>query len=90
MTCEPLLDEFNGNQVLATAAYNAGPTNVVRWLPQCGHVPADLWVDTVPYFETRRYVRAVLVCATIFDWRLNARATRITERMAPVAQPQLG
>jgi soluble lytic murein transglycosylase len=85
-----LLDEFNGSQVLATAAYNAGPNKVVRWLPQCGRVPADLWVDTLPYFETRRYVRAVLVYTTIFDWKLNARATRITERMAPVAQPQSG
>ena len=86
-----LLDEFNGSQVLATAAYNAGPNKVVRWLPQCGRVPADLWVDTLPYFETRRYVRAVLVYATIFDWKLNAaEATRITERMAPVAQLQTG
>jgi len=41
----------------------------VSWLPEDGVVEADRWIDTIPFSETRRYVRAVLAYSTIFEWR---------------------
>ncbi len=80
-----LLDRFDGHEVLATAAYNAGPRRVLRWLPPDDALPADVWVDTIPFDETRKYVRAVLFYSTIFDWKLDRRVDRrLLLRMRPV------
>jgi soluble lytic murein transglycosylase len=78
-----VLDRFDNNIPLAAAAYNAGPHNVKKWLPQDEALPADLWVETVPFKETRNYVQAVLAYATIFDKHLGQDVT-ITSRMDDV------
>ena len=78
-----VLDRFDANVPLAAAAYNAGPKNVKRWLPEEQSLPADLWIETVPYKETRNYVQAVLAYATIFDKHLK-QPVRISSRMADV------
>lgn len=54
------LDTFSNNAVLATAAYNAGAGRVKQWLPQDRVLTADLWVENIPFKETRDYVRRVL------------------------------
>lgn len=52
--------EFDGNDVLALAAYNAGRGNVQDWIRENGW-PADFHdIDAIPYQETREYVRKVL------------------------------
>lgn len=61
-----LLDKMDDNQVLATAAYNAGWRNVKNWLPQDSSIPADIWVETIPYKETRNYVKAVMAYKQIY------------------------
>ncbi|WP_416306556.1 transglycosylase SLT domain-containing protein [Neptunicella sp. SCSIO 80796] len=61
-----LLDKMDNNQVLATAAYNAGWRNVKNWLPQDSSIPADVWVETIPYKETRNYVKAVMAYKQIY------------------------
>lgn len=76
-----LIDKFNGHQVLAIAAYNAGPNRVLRWLPEEGAMPMDVWIDTLPYAETRRYVRAVLAFAAVYEWQLGRAITRLQVRM---------
>ncbi len=78
-----VLDRFEDNVSLAAAAYNAGPLNVRRWLPRKDVMPADLWVETVPFKETRNYVQAVLAYATVFDKSLN-RDTLISSRMLDI------
>ena len=55
-----LLGRFDGSQTLAIAAYNAGPEAVSGWVARDGHQPDDAFVDSVPYGETRRYLRRVL------------------------------
>jgi len=62
-----LLDKNNGNQVLATAAYNAGPYRVKRWLKNAKAVPADIWIEMIPYKETRNYVKSVLAYQEIYQ-----------------------
>ncbi|WP_223646408.1 transglycosylase SLT domain-containing protein [Corallococcus sp. EGB] len=45
---------------LAAAAYNAGPKAAVRWAQERGSMPLDLFVESIPYRETRGYVKQVL------------------------------
>lgn len=80
-----VLDKFDENQVLATAAYNAGPGRVKQWLPKAETLPADIWVDTVPFTETREYCRAVLHYATVFEWRLYGEARPLSARMPNIS-----
>ncbi len=79
-----MLDYFDGNMVLATAAYNAGPGNVSRWLPPGGCTEPDIWVEQIPFTETRKYVQRILYFASIYDWRLGQDVTSIADRVAPV------
>lgn len=78
-----VLNRFKNNVSLAIAAYNAGPLNIRRWLPAEDGMPADLWVETVPFKETRNYIQAVLAYATVFDKSLN-RDTLISSRMPDI------
>ncbi len=78
-----VLEQFDKNVSLAAAAYNAGPRNVRKWLPDEQPMAADLWVETVPFKETRNYVQAVLAYATIFDKHLGQQV-QISSRMADV------
>lgn len=79
-----MLERFGGNQALATAAYNAGPKRVDSWIPTTDPISSDIWVDTLPFKETREYVRAVLAYSTIFDWKLEQKITPISSRLNDV------
>jgi len=57
---------FNNNQVYATAAYNAGPHRVKRWLKQRGDLPIDIWIETIPFKETRNYVKNVMAYHAVY------------------------
>lgn len=66
-----VLDQFGGHFVLAAAAYNAGANRIKQWLPKNQALPADIWIETIPYKETRGYVSSVLMYALIYQQRLN-------------------
>lgn len=78
-----VLNRFDENVSLAAAAYNAGPGNVKKWLPKKEVLPADQWVETVPFKETRHYIQAVLAYATIFD-KHRGKDVKISSRMLDV------
>ena len=65
------LNQLQNNPLLATAAYNAGPYRVIKWLPERGTTEADLWAETIPYVETRNYVKRIMEYATIYKYRLG-------------------
>jgi soluble lytic murein transglycosylase len=75
------LARYGGKVWLAAAAYNAGATPVRRWSQARGTLPADLFVETIPYRETREYVARVIAFSVIYDWRLNGDAGSLANRI---------
>jgi len=55
-----LIEKFAGNTILAIPGYNAGPHNVKRWVRQFGSKKVDEFVETIPYNETRNYIKRVV------------------------------
>jgi soluble lytic murein transglycosylase-like protein len=55
-----LLDYYGDNMVLAIASYNAGPYVVDKWSEAYKNLPMDEFIETIPFKETRRYVKNVL------------------------------
>ncbi len=82
-----MLDEFDHNAALATAAYNAGPHRVKRWRPE-EEQDAAVWIDRIPFNETRNYVRNVLAYSAIFEYRLQRPVTRLKDRLPAVQHQQ--
>ncbi len=75
-------DRF-GHVALATAAYNAGPGRVRRWLPEhC--TEADVWIARIPFTETRGYVERVLAYRVIYADRLGLEPIRLRDILPPV------
>nr|WP_269469324.1 transglycosylase SLT domain-containing protein [Aeromonas enteropelogenes] len=66
-----LLDVYDGNRILAAAAYNAGPGRVKRWREQSADKPMDVWVESIPYRETRNYVQNVLSFDLIYQHKFQ-------------------
>ncbi len=76
---DELLGAFSGNRILAAAAYNAGPGRVKQWLNSDENkLPVDVWIETIPYKETRFYVQNVLSFAVIYAYRTGTRQPFIT------------
>lgn len=69
-----MLQRFGDNRILATAAYNAGPGRVDRWLQDSdGRLPFDAWIETIPFRETRNYVQNVLAFSMIYAHHLDSK-----------------
>ena len=83
-----MLRKNSGNSALATASYNAGPYRVSKWVPEVD-TPADLWVESIPYGETREYVKRVMAYTVIYDYRLDGEAEQLRRRM-PTIKPAGG
>ncbi len=62
-----LLDKVNGQLPLALASYNAGFGAASRWLPPDSIAP-DVWVENIPYNETRAYVQRILWNTVVYGW----------------------
>ena len=79
-----LMERFAGNAVLASGAYNAGPRVVDRWLKDGYTGDPVIWIDTLPYFETRDYIPRVMAFSALYDWRLQRPVIRLSSRMPPI------
>ena len=76
-----LMDQYGGKPYQVIAGYNAGPAPLGRWQSQRPAMDPDFWIETISYRETREYVARVLSFSTIYDWRLNGNALKVTDRM---------
>ena len=78
-------DRYEGHSVLATAAYNAGTSRVKKWMPETGSkIPADVWIEMVPFTETRKYLKRVLTYMVIYERRLGQAGGTLLDRMPPI------
>jgi soluble lytic murein transglycosylase len=75
-----MAERFDGNLAYASAAYNAGPSRVSQWLEARGELPLDIWIETIPFDETRNYVQNVLAFRVIYE--------RLAERPVTLFSPQ--
>lgn len=62
-----LLIQYKGERIFAIAAYNAGSGNVDRWRKRFGALPDDLFVEQIPFAETREYVKKVLAAESLYS-----------------------
>ncbi|MCF6299968.1 MAG: lytic transglycosylase domain-containing protein [Proteobacteria bacterium] len=71
-----LFKRFN-HPLLVAAAYNAGERKSDDWLVNFPTVP-DIWLETIPYQETRQYITRILAYVTVYDWLVNSKPKRIS------------
>ncbi len=67
---------MDAREGMALAAYNAGPSRVVRWAKK--EMAVDQWVDSIPFGETREYVQAVLAYLVIYRMRSELHVSLLT------------
>jgi soluble lytic murein transglycosylase len=79
-----VLDRLDGMPVLATAAYNAGPVRAQAWR---GTAPMEgaIYAETIPFNETRDYVKKVLANAMFYQAQLGLPYVALRERLGVVA-----
>jgi soluble lytic murein transglycosylase len=61
-----LLDHYEGNEMQAIAAYNAGLANVDSWIAKDRAEGTQLTIETIPFPETREYVQRVLAAENAY------------------------
>jgi len=63
-----MMQRFQGHTAVAIAAYNAGPNRVSSWLEAYPMSDEALWIELIPFHETRRYVQHVLSFRIVYAW----------------------
>ena len=78
-----VLDRLDGLPVLATAAYNAGPGRAQAWR---GATPIEgaIYAETIPFNETRDYVKKVLANAMFYQAQLGLPYVALKDRLGTV------
>jgi soluble lytic murein transglycosylase len=80
-----LLDHYDGQLEVTLAAYNAGMAPVARWQPPAP-VAADIWIENIPYNETRNYVQHTLEHIVAFAWVRDAELPELSALLSPVGK----
>jgi soluble lytic murein transglycosylase len=74
-----LLEQYEDNRALAIASYNAGPHRVKQWLKKSNALlPLDVWIEIIPFKETRKYVQNVLSYEVIYNYRQGRESSLLT------------
>jgi soluble lytic murein transglycosylase len=76
-----LATNVRGQYALVPAAYNAGPSAAKRWLDARAKEPLDVWVENIPYDETRRYTRRVLQSYGVYNWLAHRELLRFPSEL---------
>ena len=81
-----VLDDFAGSMPLAAAAYNAGPSRPRAWRGQSGapNLEAAIWAESIPFTETRDYVKKVLANTTIYAAMLSGKTQSLKAKLGKV------
>ena len=79
-----MLSRFEGNMILAGAAYNAGPNRAEGWKSDNAGLPAAVWIENITFGETRDYVKSLLAFRAVFDWHLRGEPRSLVAVMQPM------
>ena len=74
---------MQNNEVMATAGYNAGPSRARKWQADT-ELEGAIYAETIPFTETRDYVKKVMTNATYYASLLNEPYTSLKQRMGTV------
>jgi len=77
-------DRLGQLPALAAAAYNAGPSRAQSWRPATGSLEGAIWVETIPFNETRDYVKRVLANTMVYAHALDRPYVGLTKRLGTV------
>jgi len=77
-------DKLGRLPALAAAAYNAGPSRAQSWRPATGSLEGAIWVETIPFNETRDYVKRVLANTVLYAHALDRPYVGLTQRLGTV------
>jgi soluble lytic murein transglycosylase len=78
------LERLDRMPALAAAAYNAGPGRAQAWRPPAP-LEGAVWVETIPFNETRDYVKKVLANSVVYTQAFGAASASLTARLGVVA-----
>jgi soluble lytic murein transglycosylase len=79
-----MLSQFEGNPVLASAAYNAGPRRAGEWRGEQS-LEGAIYAETIPFEETREYVKKVMSNTVYYARQFNAPPRPLKQRMGIIA-----
>ncbi len=86
-----LRERFEENPLLAIPGYNAGPGRPVRWVRERPSSDFDIWVELIPFNETRRYTKRVLASqaayAVLYEPEYAEQALKLPLKVAPATDP---
>ncbi len=80
------LNDLQNHPALALAAYNAGQGRVKGWLP-ARPMAADVWIETIPFNETRNYVEKVMTNTVVYEARLGRTPSNLAGRLPRINPP---
>lgn len=81
-----VLQNLDGSQLLATAGYNAGPRRPMSWRSKLsGPVEGAIFAETIPFTETRLYVKHVMSNATYYATMFSGRPQSLKARLGVVS-----
>jgi soluble lytic murein transglycosylase len=79
-----VLDSLSSQPVLATAGYNAGPSRARAWQPADAPMEAALYVESIPFLETRDYVKKVMANAVAYSMTFGEKRVALTTRLGVI------
>ena len=79
-----VLDQL-GHPVLASAAYNAGPARARRWRDVSRPLEGAIYVETIPFPETRDYVKKVMANAAFYGALIDRQPASLKARLGTIA-----
>ena len=83
-----LWDRLGENPALVPSAYNAGEGAVRRWLQEDSSRSLDVFIEEIPYDETRRYTRRVLQTYGVYEWMAAEQLPRLRSKLPSAAATQ--
>jgi soluble lytic murein transglycosylase len=88
-----LLAKFHGQQAMAYASYNGGPSNVSRWLEAKVHgetpLELDAFIEEMPFSETYRYTKRVMEVSAAYALLYRDDLPRWTNEVDPVFEDNI-